>query len=84
MEPRSDPGGAKSDPGGPTMGRRAAQEAEKDSKRASCFEVAFREAPGVDVGASAGRFGTLRESIVKPLRVDVSQSLKHPKTKISG
>ena len=61
MEPRSDPGGARSDPAGPKTAPRAAQEAETDSKRASCFEVDLREAPGVDFGASGGRFGTLRE-----------------------
>ena len=53
-------------PGGPTTAPRvarsaprAAQEAEKGSERASCFEVALREAPGVDFGASGRRFWSL-------------------------
>ena len=46
-------------PGGPTTAPRVARSAEKGSERASCFEVALREAPGVDFGASTHRFWSL-------------------------
>ena len=62
---------------------RAAQEAEKGSERASCLEVALREAPGVDFGASGGRCWTLRGSISEPLGDVFSMFLKHPQSEMS-